>query len=129
MSQYPPNTQPATITVPLQFSFNGGALSYFGMKLLAALVTTVTLGICYPWAVVMQYRWQANHTTVNGAPMRFSGSAVGLFGHWIKWLLLIIITVGIYSFWVFPRMTKWIVEHQQVSVPLPIAMTQSTNWR
>ena len=76
-----------------------------------------------------QYRWRANHTTVNGAQMRFTGSAAGLFGHWIKWLLLSIITAGIYSFWVVPRMTKWIVEHQQVSVPLPVVAAQPMNWR
>jgi uncharacterized membrane protein YjgN (DUF898 family) len=99
------------------------------MQLLATLVTTVTLGICYPWAVVMQYRWRANHTTVNGAQMRFSGSAAGLFGHWIKWLLLTVITLGIYSFWVVPRMTKWIVEHQHVSVLLPLGMAQPTGLR
>jgi uncharacterized membrane protein YjgN (DUF898 family) len=129
MSQYPPNAQQADVALPLVFSFNGGALSYFGMQILAALVTTITLGICYPWAVVMQYRWKANHTTVNGAQMRFTGSAAGLFGHWIKWLLLSIITAGIYSFWVVPRMTKWIIEHQQVSVPLPVVAGQPMNWR
>jgi uncharacterized membrane protein YjgN (DUF898 family) len=129
MSQYTPNAQPTTLALPLVFSFNGGALSYFGMQILAALVTTLTVGICYPWAVVMQYRWKANHTTVNGAQLRFTGSASGLFGHWIKWLLLSIITLGIYSFWVVPRMTKWIVEHQQVSIPLPVVAAQPMTWR
>jgi len=130
MSQYPPYAQqPATVPFPLVFTFNGGALSYFGMQILAALVTMVTLGICYPWAVVMQYRWQANHTTVNGTQMRFTGSAAGLFGHWIKWLLLTIVTLGIYSFWVVPRMTKWIVEHQQVIIPLPVGPAQPMGWR
>jgi uncharacterized membrane protein YjgN (DUF898 family) len=129
MSQYTQDSQPTTVSLPLVFSFNGGALSYFGMQILAALVTTVTLGICYPWAVVMQYRWKANHTTVNGAQMQFTGSAAGLFGHWIKWLLLSVVTLGIYSFWVVPRMTKWIVEHQQVSVPFPVLAAQPTTWR
>lgn len=119
MSQYSPTPpQHGGITLPLVFSFSGGALSYIGMQVLAALVIIVTLGICYPWAVVMQYRWKANHTTVNGAQMRFTGSAADLFGHWIVWFLLSIVTVGIYSFWVVPRMTKWIVEHQQVQIPL-----------
>ncbi len=129
MSQYPPNAQPTGLSLPLEFRFNGGALSHFGMQILATLVTAITLGICYPWAVVMQYRWKANHTTVNGAQMRFTGSAAGLFGHWIKWLLLSIITVGIYSFWVVPRITKWIVEHQLVSVPIPVVAAQPTNLR
>ena len=77
------------------------------------LITVFTLGICYPWAVVMTYRWQAKHTYLNGRRLRFTGTAPGLFGHWIKWFLLIIVTLGIYSFWVWPKLTKWIVEHQE----------------
>ncbi|WP_228489048.1 DUF898 domain-containing protein [Raineyella fluvialis] len=107
--------------MPLTFKFTGGAGSFLGMQILAFLVTVLTLGICYPWAVVMRYRWQANHTFVNGAPMRFTGSAIGLFGQWIKWLLLMIVTLGIYSFWVIPRMTRWVVEHQEVVIQVPVA--------
>lgn len=74
--QYRPIDQPTTLALPLVFSFNGGALSYFGMQILAALVTTL-FGICFPWVVVMKYRWRANHTTVNGAQLRFTGSGAG----------------------------------------------------
>jgi uncharacterized membrane protein YjgN (DUF898 family) len=95
------------------FAFDGGAGSFVGTAILAFLVTVLTLGICYPWAVVMFYRWKTNHTIVNGHRLRFTGSAWGLFGNWIKWWLLIIITIGIYSFWVYPRLTRWIVEHQE----------------
>lgn len=98
----------------LAFRFDGGAGTWFGVCLGGVLVTVLTLGICYPWAIVMQYRWKAKHTFVNGRRLRFTGDAWGLFGHWIKWLVLIIITLGIYSFWVYPRMTKWIVEHQEL---------------
>lgn len=99
---------------PLKFGFDGGALTWLGIGIAGFLVTVLTLGICYPWAVVMTYRWQAAHTYINGRRLRFTGTAVGLFGHWIKWLLLMIVTLGIYSFWVYPRLTKWIVEHQEV---------------
>lgn len=120
--QHPaPVAVPAACAVPLTFKFTGGAGSFLGMQILAFLVTVLTLGICYPWAVVMRYRWQANHTFINGAQMRFTGSAPGLFGQWIKWLLLVIVTLGIYSFWVIPRMTKWIVEHQEVVIQVPVA--------
>ncbi|QGF22448.1 DUF898 family protein [Raineyella fluvialis] len=116
-----PVASPTAWAVPLTFKFTGGAGSFLGMQILAFLVTVLTLGICYPWAVVMRYRWQANHTFVNGAPMRFTGSAIGLFGQWIKWLLLMIVTLGIYSFWVIPRMTRWVVEHQEVVIQVPVA--------
>jgi uncharacterized membrane protein YjgN (DUF898 family) len=96
-----------------QFAFDGGAATYLGTALAGFLVTVLTLGICFPWAIVMRYRWQAKHTYIAGHRLRFTGSAPGLFGNWIKWWLLSIITVGIYLFWVGPRLTKWIVEHQE----------------
>lgn len=72
----------------------------------------VTLGLAAPWAVAMYYRWQTNHTIINGRRLRFTGSGGSLFGHYIKWWLLTVITAGIYSFWVVPRMVRWGVEHQ-----------------
>lgn len=96
------------------FGFDGGALGWLGVQIGGFFITVLTLGICYPWAVVMTYRWKTKHTFLNGRRLRFTGSAVGLFGHWIKWFLLCIITLGIYSFWVYPRLTKWIIEHQEL---------------
>lgn len=39
------------------FRFDGGAGSYLGVSILAAILTIFTLGIAYPWAVCMRYRW------------------------------------------------------------------------
>ena len=36
--------------------FDGGLLQLIGWQILGALVTTLTLGICYPWAICMIYR-------------------------------------------------------------------------
>jgi len=98
----------------LRFGFDGGAATWLGVGIAGFLVTVFTLGICYPWAVVMTYRWKAKHTYINGRRLRFTGSSIGLFGMWIKWFLLCVITFGIYSFWVYPRLQKWIVEHQEI---------------
>jgi uncharacterized membrane protein YjgN (DUF898 family) len=94
-----------------RFHFDGGAGTYLGTGILAVLITICTLGICYPFALVLLERWRAKHTYIDGQRLVFNGSAIGLFGLWIKWLLLIIITVGIYSFWVAPRIQKWKVEN------------------
>lgn len=96
------------------FEFDGGAATYLGTGILGFLVTLFTLGICYPFAIVLVQRWKAKHTLLHGSRLVFTGSAWGLFGNWIKWLLLIIITLGIYSFWVQPRMQKWIVENTEL---------------
>jgi len=91
--------------------FDGGLLSLIGWKILGFLVTILTLGICYPWALCMVYGWKINHTVIEGKRLKFTGSAVGLFGNWIKWFLLCIITLGIYSFWLGIALEKWKVKN------------------
>lgn len=91
--------------------FDGGLLQQIGYAILGALVTVLTLGICYPWALCMQYRWRVKHTVIEGRRLTFDGRAVQLVGKWILWLLLTIITVGIYGFWVGIALEKWKVKH------------------
>jgi uncharacterized membrane protein YjgN (DUF898 family) len=91
-----------------RFTFDGGAGTYVGTGILAFLITVFTLGICYPFAVVLKQRWRAKHSYIDGRRLVFTGSAWGLFGNWIKWFLLTIITLGIYGFWVVPRLQRWI---------------------
>lgn len=91
--------------------FDGGAATYWGTALLGFLITVLTLGICYPFALVLKERWRAKHSYIDGQRMVFTGSALGLFGTWLKWLVLSVITLGIYLFWVAPRIAKWKWEH------------------
>lgn len=94
-----------------RFRFDGGAATFVGTALLGFLITLVTLGICYPFALVLNERWRAKHSYVDGRRLIFTGSAWSLFGNWIKWFLLSLITLGIYLFWVIPRLTRWKWEH------------------
>jgi len=94
------------------FVFDGGAATYLGTGLLAFLITVCTVGIAFPFALVLRLRWRAKHTYIGGRQLQFTGSAIGLFGHWIKWFVLMVVTAGIYSFWVVPRLVKWQVENQ-----------------
>ncbi len=91
--------------------FDGGLLQLIGWRLLGGIITTLTLGICFPWACCMIYDWEAKHTVINGKRLAFDGKATQLFGNWIKWLLLTIITLGIYSFWIGISLKKWRVKH------------------
>ena len=91
--------------------FDGKLLQLVGWRLLGALITLFTLGICYPWAVCMIYGWEAKHTVINGNRLRFDGTALQLFGTWIKWWLLTLITLGIYSFWLPIKTKQWITKH------------------
>lgn len=94
-----------------RFTFNGGAATYVGTAILGGLITLMTLGICYPFALVLMQRWKAKHSFIDGRQLVFTGTGIGLFGTWIKWLVLLVITVGIYSLWLGPRIQKWVWEH------------------
>lgn len=78
--------------------FDGGLASLIWNRLIAFLITVLTFGICYPWAVVMKIKWEVKHTIISGKRLYFDGTAMQLFGHWIKWWFLTVITFGIYSF-------------------------------
>ena len=78
--------------------FDGGLLQLIGWNLLGAIITFLTFGICYPWALCMVYGWEIKHTVVD---------------NWIKWLLLCLVTCGIYSFWLSIALKKWKVKHTE----------------
>lgn len=99
-----------------RFKFDGGTATYIGTAILGALLTVATLGICYPFAVVLMQRWRAKHSLIDGKRLVFTGSAWGLFGRWLLWLLLIFVTLGIYLFWVGPRIQRWKWEHTDFMV-------------
>lgn len=105
-----------------RFTFDGGATTYVGTAILGALITVLTLGICYPFALVLTERWRCKHTYIDGQQLVFNGSAVDLFGRWILWLFLTIITLGIYLFWVGPRLQQWkTVNTDFASAKVPLA--------
>lgn len=94
--------------------FDGGILSYIGLKILTILLTIFTLGFGIPWAIVLEYRWEINNTVLNGHQLRFTGTGLGLFGHWVKWWFFTLITLGIYGFWLRIKLLDWKASHTQI---------------
>ena len=109
----PTENQTTSSQVVIQTSsyFDGGLLQYIGWTLLGALITYITLGICFPCAYVMIFKWEAKHTVINGKRLKFDGKAIQLLGNWILWLILTVITFGIFSFWIPIKLTKWKTKH------------------
>ena len=60
-----------------RYRFDGGAGTFVGTALLGFLITLVTLGICYPFALVLMERWRAKRSYVDGQRLIFTGSAPG----------------------------------------------------
>ena len=91
--------------------FTGGLLGLIGISLVQILITVITLGLAYPWAVCMKERWIAKHTIIDGKQLVFDGTGVQLIGKYLLWWFLTIITFGIYSFWLNIKMKQSVVKH------------------
>jgi uncharacterized membrane protein YjgN (DUF898 family) len=99
------------MAISKSFKFHGDVSSHFGVAILSFLLTVITLGLGYPWAVCMKEQWKANNTTINGKKLKFIGTGSGLFMKWLLWSFLFIITIGIYGLWIAPKFQKWVIEH------------------
>ncbi|WP_162151121.1 DUF898 family protein [Haploplasma modicum] len=95
----------------VESKFTGGLLGLIGIWIIKIIITVFTLGIAYPWAVVIKETWYANHTIIDGRQLEFHGTGGGLFANYIKWLLLTIITLGIYAFWLNIKMKQWVTKY------------------
>jgi len=61
--------------------FDGNTWQLIGIRLLSGLLTGITLGLAYPWAMCMSVRWEVKHTVINGRRLRFTGNGAQLFGN------------------------------------------------
>lgn len=68
--------------------FDGTLWGFIGNRLLAWLLTIITLGIAAPWAVCMRKQWELEHTVVNNHRLKFTGNAAEAIGTWILYLIV-----------------------------------------
>lgn len=78
--------------------FDGTVLQLVGYSLLAGLLTAVTLGIGYPWALCMLKRWETKHTYIESKRLNFDGKGLQLLGMWIMLAIipLVILCTALY---------------------------------
>lgn len=112
-----------TLSVSTESYFDGSSIGLFGRRLLAALLTLVTLGLGFPWAKCMLIKWRVEHTVISGQRLNFTGKGGGLFLKWLLWSLLTIVTLGVYAFFIDANIEKWKAEYitarsENISRPL-----------
>lgn len=91
--------------------FDGGSFAYFGYGLLASLIIILTLGLAYPWVMVMLQKWDTKHQVINGRRLMFNGTGLGFLGEYLIIFLLTFITCGIYGSWGIARLNRYIIRH------------------
>lgn len=134
--------------------FDGEVLQLIGWKFLAWLLTAVTFGIAYPWAVCMVQRWETKHTVIESNRLKFDGKGIQLLGVWILLAILpfallavallfaraaiqtsapqvivLLIVCGVivaacWSYFVQIQIKKWITKHTQFQDPVRAIDTQ-----
>ncbi len=76
--------------------FTGGAFMNALIEWVSALVTLLTLGICYPFMACRKLKWKASHTFIDGRQQYFDGNGLQFMGKYMLLLFLSVITLGIY---------------------------------
>ena len=137
--------------------FDGEVLQLIGWKFLAWLLTAVTFGIAYPWAVCMVQRWETKHTVIESNRLKFDGKGIQLLGVWILLAILplallavallfaraaiqastpqvivLLIVCGVivaacWSYFVQIQIKKWITKHTQFQDPVRIIDAPETS--
>lgn len=100
-----------------KFEFKGSGLCYIWLFIWTTILTLITFGIFFPWAVTATQRWMAAHTKINGEQLCFKGSGAGFFANWLLILILTVLTLGIYAPWGAVRLIRWIVSNTYFADP------------
>ena len=77
-------------------TFTGGAFMNAVIDWTSALVSILTLGICYPFMACWKLKWKASHTFIDGRQQAFDGNGGQFMGRYMLLLFLSVITLGIY---------------------------------
>lgn len=94
-----------------RMAFDGDVTGYLATRLAAALITVLTLGFGFPYALVLVQRWNARHLVLGGSRVVFGGRASDLLRDWVVWWPCVLLTLGFYAFAVFPRVIRWVWDH------------------
>jgi uncharacterized membrane protein YjgN (DUF898 family) len=70
--------------------FKGSGFEYFKIQLVNIILTTITLGLYYPWAKARTLHYFYGNTVFNGQPFVFTGTGSEMFKGFIKAFLLLL---------------------------------------
>ena len=94
--------------------FDGHTIQFIGINILTKIVTFLSFGILYPFAMCIKLKWINKHSIINRKKIVFDGNGFQLWGKYILWCFLTIITLGIFGFWLPIRMLKWQTKHVHI---------------
>jgi uncharacterized membrane protein YjgN (DUF898 family) len=95
----------------VNLSYTGKPGEMGSQFLINGFLTTITLGLYYPWFMVKFVNYILNHFKFGNITFKFSGEPKKLFRIYLKGWILTIITLGIYSFWFTKTIYEFLINN------------------
>lgn len=108
--------------------FDGNTLQLIGINILTFILTVVSFGLLYPFAVCYRLRWINKHSVINRKRLVFAGSALSLWGYYIFWTLCTIVTFGIFGLWLPIVELKWQTKQVHIRTVGEVEKKDKTLW-
>ncbi|HSB69687.1 MAG TPA: DUF898 family protein [Candidatus Methylomirabilis sp.] len=98
----------------IRFSFRGEAREFIKLFLTGSLLTTLTLGLYYPFFETRRYGFMASHSYIGSQKFDFDGEGRALFGSFLLTLLLTPLTLGLSWIWFLAGKQRYYWEHTSI---------------
>ena len=112
-------------------AFHGKGSEYFGIIILNAILSVVTLGLYYPWAKEKKLKYLYSKNTFDETPFVFSGTGKEMFKGFIRAIGILIVIYVIFIFLVYQKMVAigLIFFYISLILLLPIAIHGAYRYR
>jgi uncharacterized membrane protein YjgN (DUF898 family) len=98
----------------IRFSFRGGAREFVGIFVVGTILTSLTLGIYYPFFATRRQAFMIAHSYFGSGRFDFDGRGRELLGPFLLMALLFLPTLGLSWFWFSARRTRVFTAHTRL---------------
>ena len=98
----------------IRFSFRGPAWDFVKIFIVGSILTSVTLGLYYPFFDTRRYAFMTSHAWFGNRRFRFDGEGRELFRPFLLTVLLVVPTLGLWLFWYWARKRRFFWDHTSV---------------
>jgi uncharacterized membrane protein YjgN (DUF898 family) len=95
----------------IRFSFRGEAKAFIKLFLTGSLLSSITLGLYYPFFEAHRYGFMVSHSYLGNKKFDFDGEGRALFGRFLLTLFLTPFTLGLCWLWFLARKQRYFWEH------------------
>lgn len=95
----------------IRFTFRGDYGDFFGVYIVGAILTVLTVGLYYPFFHANIRRYVVKETRFGNRPFEFDGQGGDIFLRHVLLYLLLPLTLGLYYFWHAAFLQRYYWEH------------------